>query len=594
MRVTWDKFEAALIIDMFYKIKAGEISKQEGATIVSNRLRQYGVKRGIEIDEKYRNINGIMMQLNAVEYAVTDGKYGLSSCSQIFKEIVELYKSNYKVFSFVLVEANKIIPGFYSQEEYKKSSGVRNGIDAMRSREQIIEVIDHHFAYGLKAESPIALMRFRRFYSEEFGESIELDDDNLYQEIKRICFEVDGKLYHISATDKKYVDRLLGHIAEEFNLVYYEKLFDLYNEEFVEHSILSKEILKTVIESLLPQENTRKSYLVFDIDVGRITEKNYLITEICKVWGEDKVRNYEYLIDKLPYIPEEKIKYVLSQSDFFIWNATEEYTRTDLFYISEEQEERIVSSAKEICNMNGAVSLEELPLKDVFDENFELSETAIFNYIYEKVLAEEFSRNGRVLRDSSATDNAIELFQKYCKEKKHYTTEELYLKWEEITGDNRRAHPIEYGNEILIRIDENDFVSDDAVTFDVDKVDAVLEEIITNGFIGIKEITSFVVFPDCGFTWNLYLIESFCRRFSKKYKFLTKIANSKNAGIIAEKSETDDYDELLVEAVARSRIDIEREKIFEYLITNGYLYRHAYKSMDSLIYRANEVRERSK
>lgn len=57
---------------------------------------------------------------------------------------------------------------------------------------------------------------------------------------------------------------------------------------------------------------------------------------------------------------------------------------------------------------------------------------------------------------------------------------------------------------------------------------------------------------------------------------------------------SDDFDEILIVAVAESGIELESERIFDFLIMNGYLYRHAYKGMDNLIYRANEMRERSK
>ena len=595
MRVMWNGYEAALIVEMFYRIKYGELRKKEGASIVSERLRKYGVMQGISIDDKYRNTNGILMQLNAIEYADSGGENGLSSCSKLFIQMVDLYKNQEDKFRDILQQANKVIPELCNEGKVVNKGKVKNtNKENMMLIEQLAEIVDEYFQYGIKTDSPIALMRFRRFYGEKYNEEIEVDDETLYREIKRFCHEVDGKLYHISTAGKKYIDRLLWNIAKENNLVYYERLFELHEEHLSQYNILSPEILKSVVDVFLPTENTKKNYFVIEKENERISEKICLAGEVCRVWGEKKVRNYNYLSEHLPYVPEEKIKYVLAQSDAFIWNSTEEYTRTDLFLIEKEEAKVIVEKAKELCEINGSASFEELPLDDIINENYELSETAIYSYIFDNVLSGQFSRNGKVIRIASLADDAAALFRNYCREKKHHCIEDLFSKWEEITGDNRRAHPLECAFEVLVRINEDEFISDNSVHFDVNKIDEVLESIISRKYIGIKEITSFVAFPDCGYPWNLFLVESFCRRYSKKYKFVTKIASSKNTGAIVEKEMSDDFDEILILAVAESGIELESERIFDFLITNGYLYRHAYKGMDNLIYRANEMRERSK
>lgn len=366
MRVMWNEYEAALIVEMFYRIKSGELRKNEGASIVSERLRIYGVMQGISIDDKYRNINGILMQLNAIEYADSGGENGLSSCSKLFREMVDLYKNQEDKFKDILQQANKVIPELCNEGKVVNKGKVKNtNKDNMMLIEQLVEIVDEYFLYGFKTESPIALMRFRRFYGEKYNKEIEVDDERLYREIKRFCHEVDGKLYHISAVGKKYVDRLLWDIAKENNLIYYERLFELHSEDFLQHSILSPAILKSVVDGLLPTGNTKKNYFVIETENERITEKICLKDEVCRVWGEKKVRNYTYLSEHLPYVPGEKIKYVLAQSDAFIWNSTEEYTRTDLFLIEKADAEAIIERAKELCEINGSASFEELPLDGV-------------------------------------------------------------------------------------------------------------------------------------------------------------------------------------------------------------------------------------
>ena len=62
-RVVWDKYETALLIDMFWKIENEEISKAEGVQQLSLKLRHMAINQGRIIDVVYRNCNGIVMQL---------------------------------------------------------------------------------------------------------------------------------------------------------------------------------------------------------------------------------------------------------------------------------------------------------------------------------------------------------------------------------------------------------------------------------------------------------------------------------------------------------------------------------------------------
>ncbi len=61
---------------------------------------------GIQTDDKFRNINGLSMQLGCITYIVTDGKHGFSSASKLFYETYHLYKTSPEVFSRIFKEFN--------------------------------------------------------------------------------------------------------------------------------------------------------------------------------------------------------------------------------------------------------------------------------------------------------------------------------------------------------------------------------------------------------------------------------------------------------------------------------------------------------
>ena len=95
----WNRYEAALLVEN------GEASRKEVAEEISERLRI-----GLIESATYRNVNGITLQLGAIEFLMTDGAHGISHVSNLFREIVDLYNEDYATFARLLDEANHRYP----------------------------------------------------------------------------------------------------------------------------------------------------------------------------------------------------------------------------------------------------------------------------------------------------------------------------------------------------------------------------------------------------------------------------------------------------------------------------------------------------
>ena len=96
-----------ILLDALIAYLDGKVTLKSLKTDVSSFLRKYAVYRGIEIDDKFRNENGIAMQLWVMEYYFTGGKHGLKKdqCPKIFQEAMDLYHQDRKEFNRVLQEA---------------------------------------------------------------------------------------------------------------------------------------------------------------------------------------------------------------------------------------------------------------------------------------------------------------------------------------------------------------------------------------------------------------------------------------------------------------------------------------------------------
>lgn len=100
----WDKFEAALLIETYWNIRNGKISRKEAVASLSKLLRDRVPEN--EIDETYRNENGINMRLGELDALFNDGKGGLTNTSELFREMVSMYNTDQNAFEEILKEAH--------------------------------------------------------------------------------------------------------------------------------------------------------------------------------------------------------------------------------------------------------------------------------------------------------------------------------------------------------------------------------------------------------------------------------------------------------------------------------------------------------
>lgn len=105
LRIPWDKQETAILIDAYLRVKNKELSRQEAVKEVSTLLRRRAVLSGIEIDEIFRNENGIRMQMMGIQGLMENSLVGLKNASKLFSEMVETYKKDKNEFYKILNQA---------------------------------------------------------------------------------------------------------------------------------------------------------------------------------------------------------------------------------------------------------------------------------------------------------------------------------------------------------------------------------------------------------------------------------------------------------------------------------------------------------
>lgn len=445
------------------------------------------------------------------------------------------------------------------------------------------------FPYGIRIDSEIDIIKLKNF-AEMFGITLHENEELLKAQISAGGISFEGKIYFVSEDVYNGIKQKINDVfAEGFSVVYYEELLGKNFDWFDENHISSWEQLREILDRKSDDLYIAKNFLCKGID--RINEADAVEKELESVWGDEPIHTYDEMYERLPYIPSEKVKFYLSCCQKFVWSTHETFAWIDKVIISEEERQAIVDYAESECELKGYASIANVPLDKIEEENYQISITAIHDAVYRLVLSDRFSINGKILTKNDVAIDALTLAKSYCADKEECTFERLNDYVVSINGTENRQITFRAAYEQMIRLDEERFVADYKVHFDVDSIDELLGQMIKGDFASIKSIATFIMFPDCGYTWTHYLLESFCYRFSKKYRLDVIGFNDRNAGIIAKKEVNLSYVDMLAVTALRSGLDLRTDIIGEYLYNNGYIARRRGAILNNTIERAKQMKE---
>ena len=137
---SWDRYEAAILLEGLLTSMKGELTRSDAIKAVSRDLRVMALHRGMEVDEVYRNTNGISFQMKSMESAYL-GRTVFKPATKLFADVAGLYHESYDEYQKLLKEAR-----------------------AMISNRKTVE--DDFMRYLAERVSPTQLSEFYRCYSE--------------------------------------------------------------------------------------------------------------------------------------------------------------------------------------------------------------------------------------------------------------------------------------------------------------------------------------------------------------------------------------------------------------------------------------------
>ena len=111
VRIPWDKYETTILIDACIKVQNKIVLKETAVSEVSADLRKLALFRGYEIDDIFRNKNGISMQMTIMSALLQNKPSGLHNASKLFFDIRDIYINDHNEYTQILAEAKAMING---------------------------------------------------------------------------------------------------------------------------------------------------------------------------------------------------------------------------------------------------------------------------------------------------------------------------------------------------------------------------------------------------------------------------------------------------------------------------------------------------
>lgn len=462
----------------------------------------------------------------------------------------------------------------------EKPTGVYRGI---------ADVLSQHYKYGFRFDSIRELMRFRQFAA---AMGVDLPDDDI--ELKEIILScgtvIQDKLFcrddNMSTDLQRTIDSIF---SSGVRVVYYECLFENEAEWMEAHAISSPEMLKEYLQNDISGYTFSKKFMVKGV---KRPESDVVTDEIMRVWGDRVLEKVDYLHERLPYIPLSNIWRVISGNIHFALSAEGEYLRIDRFSITGDEEDDILDFVNGECEDKGFASLSDIPLGDIEEENYELSQSAILGAIYKRVLSGRFHINGKILTKEKTDLDILTLLKQFIDGKDECDFIEVANKVIELTGSTNRQYAFQALYDEMVRVSKERYVASRYVDFPVEEIDSALSNFVADGFCAIKDVTTFAIFPLCGQSWNHYLLESYCYRYSREFDLLIIRFNDKNAGIIKKNDLNLTYDEILALVLARSDVELTLTAAGQFLSSAGYLAKSKYGRLEDILQKAADLRDK--
>lgn len=465
-------------------------------------------------------------------------------------------------------------------------------------KEAFTRVLMSRYQSGMQFDS-IDLENFRDTYEDMYDEKLAFSDEELEVRLKYCGILYKDRLFPADGIiDNGTKERLFTYIENKFaagnKVLYYKAIFSDLADAFAYcFSLTDEQMLKAYIEHTAEK---RKYYFHSNF---MSTEKNVKIDHSAEIedfmLAAGKPLSYDEIYEGLSHISKDIIYREIRIGSKFIMNEREHYYHIDIFEFSETDGDKIAEILKKEIDENRYVIWsnvfdnikEQMPI--FIENNLYLSPLGIRNAL-SRFMAERFDFDGEVISAYGSHLGMPDVFRLFAKNNAPFSDVDLY-------NFAKTADPvINFGAiaEETVRVSKTLFVAKDQIEFDIEATDKALETYLSSGYILVKDVDSFLVFPNVGYEWNEFLLESYLLHYSKKFCLVNNGISLNNvAGAVAKKDgKFTQFVDICAQALADSGIDLKKTVALNYLADINLITRRSYKELDVAMTKARQIRNR--
>lgn len=469
---------------------------------------------------------------------------------------------------------------------------------AVFDREKYIEILMRRYRNGITFDS-IDFDNFREIYEELYDSRLDVNDDTLEKQLRLCGVFYNDRLFPAEGImDDETKGKLFAYIESSFSsgkkALYYKAVFEDLADTFANcYTLTDERMLRVFIEFTADSGKYYffKDYMSAEADVkidDTAEVEDFLLSAGKPVKVED-------VCAALAHIPKEKVDSIIKSDSRFRRNAKGEYFHVDIFEISESELEKIAAIIDGSIAENGYAIWTDIWNKiqetmPVFlENNLYLSALGVRNAVSVHYLG-RFNFNGAVISRPADRYEMRDIYQLYAKHHPTFTADDIYTLSKELDT----VIYFEALSAVSVRVSHDLFVSKEMISFEANAVDSAIDSFLSKDYIRIREIDSFLVFPNVGYEWNEYLLESFLLSYSKKFALVNNGLSLNNvAGFVVKKSgHIKDFIDACAAFLADGRIELNKVDALNYLADMNVISRRSYKDIDLALRRAAQIRRR--
>ena len=438
--------------------------------------------------------------------------------------------------------------------------------------------------------------RVKRFYAEKFGSELTEDDERIDEIMKTVGTERDGRVYPKqdeaqSGIVKAITDDIAFAFESGATAVYTEAVYEKYKQQLADElHIYSQDSIAELLPDNLPWKYDAHRGIIFKKMITADSRDDLL--RIMKL--SHTPQSYDSICKKAWYLPPAKVKNILTNTVSIVNVSQGTYFYAPNLPVSENELEELSMHINEELSYHSYLTEKGLMqmIKDkcpaIATNTAEFTAHGLRNCLG-YLLGRKFSFRGSVITLWGKELNAADVYSEFVRERETLTVSDL----SELNSET--GVPV-YWSAVLneaVRVSSSGFVRKDQIRFDVEAADNALDDICPADYIPLRDVNLFLYFPNVGYPWNTYLLESYLLGYSRKFSLMrSSFAENGTIGAVVRKSsDIKDYRSLLVDVLSKSDALTSSQAALQYIVDNGYQLRRTYKDIDAVLREARQLKE---